>query len=57
MVCVIVKASKFYASLKSLPQSRPLLLEASPCSVNQCLASRLKLTTTDFFNEKNNKDW
>ena len=32
MVCVIVKATKFYAS--SLGQSRPQLLEASLCSVN-----------------------
>ena len=57
MVCVIVKATKFYASLESLGQSRPHLLEASLCSVNLCLASRLKLTTTDFLIEKNNKDW
>ena len=28
MVCVIVKATKFYASLESLGQSRPQLLEA-----------------------------
>ena len=46
MVCV--KATKFYASLESLGQSRPQLLEASLCSVNLCLASRLKLTTTHF---------
>ena len=43
-----VKATKFYASLESLGQSRPHLLEASLCSVNLCIASRLKLTTTDF---------
>ena len=49
MVCVIVKATKFYASLESLGQSRPQLLEASLCSVNLCIASRLKLTTTVFF--------
>ena len=48
MVCVIVKATKFYASLESLGQSRPHLLEASLRSVNLCIASRLKLTTTDF---------
>ena len=29
MVCVIVKATKFYASLESLGQSRPHLLEAN----------------------------
>ena len=34
MVCVIVKATKVYASLESLGQSRPQLLEASLCSVN-----------------------
>ena len=34
MVCVIVKATKYYASLESLGQSRPQLLEASLCSVN-----------------------
>ena len=34
MVCVIVKATKFYASLESLGQLRPQLLEASLCSVN-----------------------
>ena len=33
MVCVIVKATKFYASL----ESRPHLLEASLCSVNKCI--------------------
>ena len=49
MVCVIVKATKYHASLESLGQSRPQLLEASLCSVNLCLASRLKLTTTYFF--------
>ena len=48
MVCVIVKATKFYASLESLGRSRPHLLEASLCSINQCIASRLKFTTTDF---------
>ena len=37
MVCVIVKATKFYASLESLGQSRPQLLEASLCSVNLCI--------------------
>ena len=37
MVCVIVKATKFYASLESLGQSRPHLLEASLCSVNKCI--------------------
>ena len=47
-MCVIVKASEFYASLESLGQSRPQLLEASLCSVNYCIASRLKLTTTYF---------
>ena len=57
MVCVIVKATKYHAYLESLGQSRPHLLEASLYSVNWCIASRLKLTTTDFFNEKNNKDW
>ena len=57
MVCVIVKATKYHASLESLGQLRPHLLEASLCSVNWCIASRLKLTTTDLFNEKNNKDW
>ena len=36
MVCVIVKATKFYASLESLGQSRPQLLEASLCSINLC---------------------
>ena len=48
MVCVIVKATKYHASLESLVQSRPHLLEASLCSFNYCIASRLKLTTTDF---------
>ena len=37
MVCVIVKATKFYASLESLGQSRSQLLEASLCSVNLCI--------------------
>ena len=37
MVCVIVKATKFYASLESLGQSRPQLLETSLCSVNLCI--------------------
>ena len=37
MVCVIVKATKFYASLESLGQSKPHLLEASLCSVNLCI--------------------
>ena len=37
MVCVIVKATKFYASLESLGQSRPQLIEASLCSVNFCI--------------------
>ena len=37
MVCVIVKATKFYASLESLGHSRPQLLEASLCSVNLCI--------------------
>ena len=37
MVCVIVKATKFYASLESLGQSRPQLLEASLCSFNLCI--------------------
>ena len=37
MVCVIVKATKFYASLESLGQSRPQLLEVSLCSVNLCI--------------------
>ena len=37
MVCVIVKATKFYAPLESLGQSRPQLLEASLCSVNLCI--------------------
>ena len=35
MMCV--KATKFYASLESLGQSRPQLLEASLCSDNLCL--------------------
>ena len=35
MVCV--KATKFYASLESLGQSRPQLLETSLCSVNFCI--------------------
>ena len=34
MVCVIVKATNYHASLESLGQSRPQLLEASLCSVN-----------------------
>ena len=34
VVCVIVKATKYHASLESLGQSRPQLLEASLCSVN-----------------------
>ena len=55
MVCVIVKASKFYASLESLSQSRPQLLEASLCSVNKCIASRLKLTNTDFLMKRTTK--
>ena len=55
MVCVIVKATKFYASLESLGQSRPHLLEASLCSVNYCIASRLKLTTTDFLMKRTTK--
>ena len=37
MVCVIVKATKFYVSLESLGQSRPQLLEASLYSVNLCI--------------------
>ena len=37
MVCVIVKATKFYASLESLGQSRPQLLEASLCSDSLCI--------------------
>ena len=37
MVCVIVKATKFYASLESPGQSRPQLLEASLCSINLCI--------------------
>ena len=35
MVCV--KATKFYASLESLGQSRPQLLEVLLCSVNLCI--------------------
>ena len=37
MVCAIVKATKFYASLESLGQSRPHLLEALLCSVILCI--------------------
>ena len=37
MMCVIVKTTKFYASLESLGQSRPHLLEALLCSVNLCI--------------------
>ena len=37
MVCVIVKATKFYASLESLGQSMPQLPEASLCSINLCI--------------------
>ena len=32
-----VKATKFYASLESLGQSRPQVLEVSLCSVNLCI--------------------
>ena len=46
MVCVIVKATRYHASLESLGQSRPQLLEARLCSINKCLARLLKLTTT-----------
>ena len=35
MVCV--KATKYHASLESLGQSRPHLLEALLCSVNLCI--------------------
>ena len=53
MMCV--KATKFYASLESLGQSRPHLLEASLCSVNLCIASRLKLTNTYFLMKRTTK--